>query len=78
MTTRGFRVTINGAVQVFKSIAAGRSDAEFRLERPGTHIVVLQTDDGAQTHLPSIRFNDYLQVEGLTWPQCSNPQMTSK
>ena len=26
----------------------------------------MQTDDRAQTHLPSIRFNDYLQVEGLT------------
>ena len=29
-------------------------------------MLVLQTDDGAQTHLPAIRFNDYLKVEGLT------------
>jgi uncharacterized GH25 family protein len=27
---------------------------------------VLQTDNRAQTHLPSIRFNDYLKAEGLT------------
>jgi uncharacterized GH25 family protein len=41
-------------------------DGEFRLEEPGTHVLVLQTDDRAQAHLPSIRFNDYLQSEGLT------------
>jgi uncharacterized GH25 family protein len=28
--------------------------------------VVLETDDRAQSHLPAIRFNDYLKVEGLT------------
>jgi uncharacterized GH25 family protein len=33
---------------------------------PGLYVLVLQTDDGAQTHLPSIRFNDYLTVEALT------------
>jgi uncharacterized GH25 family protein len=41
-------------------------DGDFRLKDPGTYILVLQTDDRAQTHLPSIRFNDYLRVEGLT------------
>jgi uncharacterized GH25 family protein len=41
-------------------------DGDFRLESPGTYVLVLQTDDHAQTHLPSIRFNDYLRVEGLT------------
>lgn len=41
-------------------------DGDFRLERPGAYVLVLQTDDQAQTHLPSIRFNDYLRVEGLT------------
>lgn len=41
-------------------------DADFRLEQPGTSLLVLQTDDRAQTHLPSIRFNDYLKAEGLT------------
>ena len=41
-------------------------DGDFRLKNPGTYVLVLQTDDRAQTHLPSIRFNDYLKVEGLT------------
>ena len=41
-------------------------DADFRLKNPGAYVLVLQTDDRAQTHLPSIRFNDYLRVEGLT------------
>jgi uncharacterized GH25 family protein len=41
-------------------------DGDFRLKIPGAYVLVLQTDDGAQTHLPSIRFNDYLKVEGLT------------
>src|SRR6187402_2761093 len=37
-------------------------DGNFQLEQPGTYILVLQTDNHAQTHLPSIRFNDYLRV----------------
>jgi hypothetical protein len=41
-------------------------DGDFRLKNPGAYVLVLQTDDLAQTHLPSIRFNDYLRVEGLT------------
>jgi len=32
----------------------------------GTYVVVLETDNRAQSHLPTIRFNDYLHVEGLT------------
>jgi uncharacterized GH25 family protein len=41
-------------------------DGDFRFTTRGTYVLVLQTDDRAQTHLPSIRFNDYLKVEGLT------------
>jgi hypothetical protein len=41
-------------------------DGDFRLKSPGAYVLVLQTDDRAQTHLSSIRFNDYLRVEGLT------------
>jgi len=41
-------------------------DGDFRLENPGAHVLVLQTDNRAQTHLPSLRFNDYLRAEGLT------------
>jgi uncharacterized GH25 family protein len=41
-------------------------DGDFKFESPGAYVLVLQTDDRAQTHLPSIRFNDYLKIEGLT------------
>jgi hypothetical protein len=41
-------------------------DGDLRLKNPGAYVLVLQTDDRAQTHLPSIRFNDYVKVEGLT------------
>lgn len=41
-------------------------DGELRFDAPGSHVVVLETDDRAQSHLPAIRFNDYLEVEGLT------------
>ncbi len=41
-------------------------DGQIRLPGGGAYIVVLQTDDGAQSHLPALRFNDYLQAEGLT------------
>jgi uncharacterized GH25 family protein len=41
-------------------------DGDFQFQRPGAYVLVLQTDDEAQTHLPSIRFNDYLRAEGLT------------
>jgi hypothetical protein len=47
-------------------LGGAAKDGEFRLKSPGAYVLVLQTDDGAQTHLPSIRFNDYLKVEGLT------------
>jgi len=43
-----------------------RSDAELQLATAGTYLLVLETDDRAQSHLPAIRFNDYLRVEGLT------------
>jgi uncharacterized GH25 family protein len=41
-------------------------DGDFKFKNPGAYLLVLQTDDGAQTHLPAIRFNDYLKAEGLT------------
>jgi uncharacterized GH25 family protein len=45
---------------------AGSEDGSLVLAQPGIYIVVLETDNRAQSHLPAIRFNDYLQVEGLT------------
>jgi uncharacterized GH25 family protein len=47
-------------------LGGAADDGDFRLKDPGAYLLILQTDDGAQTHLPSIRFNDYLKVEGLT------------
>ena len=41
-------------------------DGNFTLRAPGLYVIVLQTDDHAQSHLPAIRFNDYVRVEGLT------------
>ena len=41
-------------------------DGSLVLTDPGTYVVVLETDNRAQSHLPASRFNDYLQVEGLT------------
>jgi uncharacterized GH25 family protein len=45
---------------------SGPEDGSFQLEAPGAYLLVLETDNKAQSHLPAIRFNDYLQVEGLT------------
>jgi len=44
----------------------GPEDGNLQLEEPGTYLLVLETDNKAQSHLPAIRFNDYLQAEGLT------------
>jgi uncharacterized GH25 family protein len=43
-----------------------KDDGDLRLQAPGVYVLVLETDDRAQSHLPAIRFNDYLRVEGLT------------
>lgn len=37
-----------------------------RLDQPGTYVVALATDNQAHSHQPAMRFNDYLQMEGLT------------
>ena len=42
------------------------ADGDFTLRAPGLYVLVLQTDDRAQSHLPAARFNDYVRVEGLT------------
>jgi len=47
-------------------LGSASEDGDFALQKPGAHVIVLQTDDRAQTHLPSLRFNDYLKAEGLT------------
>jgi uncharacterized GH25 family protein len=47
-------------------LAGNAEDGSFRFPRPGAYVLVLETDDRAQSRLPAIRFNDYLRVEGLT------------
>ena len=44
---------------------SGDTDATLSFATPGTHIIALETNY-AQSTLPSIRFNDYIKVEGLT------------
>jgi len=41
-------------------------DGDLRLTAAGPHVLVLQTDDRAESHLPALRYNDYLKAEGLT------------
>jgi uncharacterized GH25 family protein len=67
--TRFQAIAPNGtAVDLHDQLQLGQAteDGDFRLIAAGAHVLVLQTDDRAQTHLPSIRFNDYLKAEGLT------------
>ena len=45
---------------------AASNDGMLTLRQPGTHVLLLETDSKAQSHLPALRFNDYLRVEGLT------------
>jgi len=47
-------------------IGAPEGDANAGFALPGSYLVVLETDNRAESHLPAIRFNDYLNVEGLT------------
>lgn len=41
------------------------ADADLRLDAAGTWLLVLETDDRAHSRLPAMRFNDYLESEGL-------------
>ena len=48
------------------TLGAEAADGAFRLAAPGTHVLALQTDNRAQSHLPAGRYNAYLEAEGLT------------
>jgi len=61
-TPNGTAIDLRGALHLGETA----SDGTLRFDAPGTYILVLATDNRAQSHLPAIRFNDYLQVEGLT------------
>lgn len=56
------RVPLRGGLRMGEP---GR-DAEVRFPGPGAYMVVLETDDRAESHLPADRYNDYLLTEGLT------------
>lgn len=47
-------------------IGDASEDGRLRFASAGTYLLVLATDNRAQSHLPAIRFNDYLEAEGLT------------
>ncbi|MFL6600939.1 MAG: DUF4198 domain-containing protein [Steroidobacteraceae bacterium] len=47
-------------------LGGNTADADLKFRAAGAYVLVLETDDRAQSHLPAIRFNDYLKVEGLT------------
>jgi uncharacterized GH25 family protein len=67
--TRFEAITPQGARQDLRSnLHPGEpaEDAELRLDRRGVYVLVLETDDHAQSHLPASRFNDHLKAEGLT------------
>jgi uncharacterized GH25 family protein len=48
------------------TLGAGAADGAIRLAAPGGHVLVLQTDNRAQSHLPAARYDAYLEEEGLT------------
>ena len=54
-----------------------RDDGDIAFETKGAYVIVLQTDDKAESHLPSIRFNDYLRAEGLT-PALAQRERTAR
>ncbi len=44
---------------------SGNEDARLRFDTPGTHLLVMAST-AAFSELPSIRYNDFVKVEGLT------------
>lgn len=57
--TRYEAIAPSGAAQDLRS-------GGIRPAQPGAYVVVLETDDRAYSHQSALRFNDYLEAEGLT------------
>jgi uncharacterized GH25 family protein len=55
-----------GTVDLHPALAKGEGTKDFKLSftAPGTHLVELETNH-TESNLPSIRFNDYVKVEGI-------------
>jgi uncharacterized GH25 family protein len=67
--TRFSMITPEGAVVDLRGHLhpGGESgDGDMHFQSPGAYALVLETDDRAESHLPALRFNDYLNVEGIT------------
>lgn len=58
----GARIDLRDRLQ----LGGQADDGHIAFSKPGTYVLVMETDARAQSHLPAIRFNDYLKVEGLT------------
>jgi uncharacterized GH25 family protein len=58
----GSKIDLHDRLQV----GGPADDGHFAFSKPGTYVLVMETDARAQSHLPAVRFNDYLKVEGLT------------
>lgn len=46
-------------------LGADGSDGDLQLEAAGSYLIVFETDNKAENHLPAARFNEYLEAEGL-------------
>lgn len=62
ITMNGSRIDLRDRLQ----LGGQADDGHIAFSKPGTYVLVMETDARAQSHLPAIRFNDYLRVEGLT------------
>jgi uncharacterized GH25 family protein len=62
-------IAADGAIRDMRArlrLGGDRDDGGIAFGSDGVYVLVLQTDDKAESHLPAIRFNDYLRAEGLT------------
>ncbi|MET3666020.1 DUF4198 domain-containing protein [Caulobacter sp. 1776] len=57
-----------GRLDLSGDLHPGETDEDGRLRLPaaGQYVVILTTDDRAESHLPAERFNLHLETEGLT------------
>jgi uncharacterized GH25 family protein len=60
-TPAGQTLDLRGAL----SLGAAAADGALNFSDPGAYVVALESDVGAQTHLPGDRFTAYAQDEGL-------------
>jgi uncharacterized GH25 family protein len=61
-------IAADGSTEELRSrlrLGGDTDDGDVSFDRDGVYLLVLQTDDRAESRLPAIRFNDYLRAEGL-------------